>query len=553
MQKNGSNRTGNKTERYLIQLTFVLGILSYSVLLAYHNYSDSDMWAKLALGASVWLRGDFIRHDIFAFTPVLEKYIDHEWGAGFIWFGLLKFFGPKSLMILKIVLAVGSLWFAALIARRQDCSWPVILLAALPAGYAILPGFAPVIRSHTFTYIFFAFTLFALETMRNGGKWPPFVLVPLMVVWTNVHGGFVAGLGTISAYAGIQIVESWIKRKGGAAGSGAAGSPRIALWAGMTLACWLVTLVNPYGLEFWRYLLPALLHPRRDIAEWHALPLFGNDAFLGFRLLFLLVLVVIAAGWKHASRMSWGGMFMLALTAYLGWKSRRHAAFFGVAALAFATPFLEAIVKRCMQRFSTVPGPTVGDALPDNRSAVLRERMVLLVLLAYAAVFGVCAREGIIQKATIHPLAQVGDYPVREADILMWAKAEGNLAVPFAWGSYCVWRLFPGIKVSIDGRYETTYPEETFAMNRDFNDKLGEDWHRLLERYTVDYVILDYSRPLRPEDLAPHGFTLIWQSGNSSALLARDSKAAQLKTVVKNLSVETIDPLNAAIPQAWWK
>jgi hypothetical protein len=53
-------------------------------------------------------------------------------------------------------------------------------------------------------------------------------------------------------------------------------------------ACAAVTLINPYGLDFWRYLIPALLHPRLRILEWRPLPPLAWDDFWGFRLLFVL-------------------------------------------------------------------------------------------------------------------------------------------------------------------------------------------------------------------------------------------------------------------------
>ena len=46
-------------------------------------------------------------------------------------------------------------------------------------------------------------------------------------------------------------------------------------------ACAAVTLANPYGLEFWRYLIPALLHPRLRILEWRGAAFAGVGRFWG--------------------------------------------------------------------------------------------------------------------------------------------------------------------------------------------------------------------------------------------------------------------------------
>jgi hypothetical protein len=144
----------------------------------------------------------------------------------------------------------------------------------------------------------------------------------------------------------------------------------------------------------------------------------------------------------------------------------------------------------------------------------------------------------------MHPLAPVGEDPVREADILSRAGAKGNLATPFAWGSYLAWRLYPNIKISMDGRYETAYPESTFALNNAFFDHQG-DWLRLCRSCKVDYVILDLARDrLRPEDLTAQGYVLIWRQDDVSALLCLPMHAAALNEAGRSLPPVTIDPLD---------
>jgi hypothetical protein len=123
------------------------------------------------------------------------------------------------------------------------------------------------------------------------------------MLWTNLHGGFVAGLGLISVYAAAACIErkNWKAMLGTAVG------------------CWLATLINPNGIKYWQVLLPALTHPRLEITEWQPLPLYGSDVFGGFRVLFFLVVLCVASGWRQVEKRSWPGLIMLALTAYLGW------------------------------------------------------------------------------------------------------------------------------------------------------------------------------------------------------------------------------------------
>ena len=175
---------------------------------------------------------------------------------------------------------------------------------------------------------------------------------------------------------------------------------------------------------------------------------------------------------------------------------------------------------------------------------------MVLALYSLVAIF-VAAK--FLPQASFDVLAPVGHDPVREVDILSHAGAEGNLATPFGWGCYCTWRLNPRIKISMDGRYETTFPESTFDLNNRFYEKRGANWDQLIRDYPVDYVILDYvEEALRPLDLIERGYVLIWETKDHSALLALPQHAYELKQIAAALPPTTINPLDAKIPDTWW-
>jgi len=549
----------------------LLGAFAFATVLAFHNITDGDLWAKLALGASILRHGHLLRHDVFAFTPVLQRYIDHEWGAGLVFFAAIDWFGPAGLMLVKMGLAFGALAFSLGAARRQGCGWanfdittiegtnpslrhlspqagreglqrPVarcgwntLFLLAIPAAACLLPGYIPTVRSHAFTFCLFAATLLCLEEMRAGRRWAAILLVLVIAAWTNLHGGFVVGLAVVFFYAAVAVYEKQHGR----------------LVAGTALVCAAVTFLNPYGVEFWKYLIPAVLHPRARIAEWRPLPLFAADQFWGFRIFFALTAATLVLGRDQITRKRLPGLAVILLTGCLGWRSRRHGPFFAVAALAFAGPFFAAAWSKLTSRMAE-PLRARGTAAGQNRTisrrffrsaASPRFDPQLAVVAIYAAL-ALYAAAALLPRASLQPLAPVGEDPVREADILAAAGVRGNLATPFGWGSYLAWRLFPNIKISMDGRYETTYPESTFALNNAFYDKDG-DWQKLIRDYQVDFVILDLqTERLRPEDLTAHGYELVWLQDGLSALLALPEHAAALHNMASHLPPTTIDPLD---------
>ncbi len=80
-------------------------------------------------------------------------------------------------------------------------------------------------------------------------------------------------------------------------------------------------------------------------------------------------------------------------------------------------------------------------------------------------------------------------FPARAVALLQQSGVRGNMAVPFDWGEYVIWHLGPGIKVSIDGRRETVYSDESYRQSRDFASGTG-DWDALLKIAPTDLVLL---------------------------------------------------------------
>jgi hypothetical protein len=67
--------------------------------------------------------------------------------------------------------------------------------------------------------------------------------------------------------------------------------------------------------------------------------------------------------------------------------------------------------------------------------------------------------------------------------------------VPFAQGAYVSWKLFPAVKVSVDGRYEVAYSNE--LVDRMFRFYAAEPgWEETLKAYPTDLVLVSRRAPL---------------------------------------------------------
>ena len=174
------------------------------------NTADHDMLHGMALFRETLAVGDLPRDDVFAYTPTVSPSVHHEWGMG----GILYFatvasdLGGAGLMLVKYFLTAVVVVGCYLCARWRGASLPVFALLAgvvVPFGWI---GFATV-RAQLFTLAFLVCTFGLFELDRRGRRWWIVVWLAMNVIWLNVHGGFVAGLGLFGLYSIERFVRAW--------------------------------------------------------------------------------------------------------------------------------------------------------------------------------------------------------------------------------------------------------------------------------------------------------------------------------------------------------
>ncbi len=393
--------------------------------------------------------------------------------------------GGWSLKVATVALGLLALGVAGLTARRLGASPAAIFVVTLVTLPSFAIGYVP-IRPQAFTFLFFAVTLWILVAFDQGVRRVLLLLPPLFALWANLHGGFVAGLGVIALFFAARTV-------GGR-------PPWRLLVAGAVAA--VATLVNPYGLQYWQYLARALSMTRPYIVEWmpvyHRLlePVYWDSQTLmrdALRLVFigLTILAVVGARSRY-----WPGVLVLAVTGYLGLRHLKHLPLLAIAGIAFVPIHLTLLLQGALDRLRA---RLAGRQRFATSAAAIVSALLAALLVVDLAVLTPWA-----------PIVSARAYPVEAVDFLRVNGVRGNLATPFDWGQYVLWKLHPAVKVSFDGRYETVYPEEVAADN--FNFVRGEgDWRRLLARYPTDMVLVGRAHPVAPLMAVEPGWTLVHQ------------------------------------------
>jgi hypothetical protein len=445
---------------------------------------DPDLYHEMALARATLELGAVPTTDLFAFTPVHPVVVHHEWGAGVVALTVASLFGGAGILALKYVLAAALAFVAVRTMLRAGGDLASVAIVAPIAILFAEIGFSPV-RAHAYSFLLCALTLACIERDREGDRrWLPFHAA-LFVLWVNLHGGWVLGLLLLGAYT----IEAWSARG------------RAVHVVALIAVEVLLVVVNPWGPKYYGYIVRALTMTRHRIHEWD--PLWTPTAPLLQRLAFLtsVALVLYALSRGHARK----GVAILAVTAFAAVRAWRFLPFYAIAWLVYCpallrgTPLVEMLASQ-VRRFPRVAIVATCAATLGFVANGVRARPWVFAVPNAPRDFGV---------------SRVA-YPVGAVRFLRASGFRGNLMTSFETGAYVSWKLYPDVKVSLDGRYELAYPDAVF------DDVLGfyEGWREpeeVVAKYGPDAVLL-------PPGAAPLRDRLRWPSvydDGSFAVLAR--------------------------------
>lgn len=405
----------------------LLAALAVSLPFLLDVEADPDLWWHVVTGEMILERGGLPAADPFSFTAAGAEWTNHEWGSDVVLAAVYRLAGDRGLVLLRALLFTGAM---ALLARLawERFRHPLGLVALLLAAVEVVSGFLN-LRPHTFTYLFTLALLAAAEGHRRGNRWALAWWPPLMVLWVNLHGGFLLGLA-VTAFAAAALL---LRRE-----AGRADRRRVLVAGGLTA---LAPLANPYGPKLFLYLQRELGADHSMVLEWVGVVWF-RDAFPIFLVYTVLPLVGLLLA-RRGQRPEQVALFGLAVAAT--WV---HGRFLVVLVLA-GTLVLAASLGALWPRLTAGGRRRLVDGLG-------RPLWGMAAALAIAAVGGVHLGGRLAEDRLRLPI-DTTHYPVLAVEYLKAHDLGPDLALRLDWGGYAIWHLWPDYRVSVDGRNLTVY------------------------------------------------------------------------------------------------
>jgi hypothetical protein len=339
-------------------------------------------------------------------------------------------------------------------------------------------------RPEIFSYLFCAYWLTLIAGLYQdppeglAGMLKNVIPFPLsMLVWCNLHSGFVTGLVLLTiAVVCVAIEQLYLRRP-----------PQLLLALTVALVCSLaVSLINPYGFGLWQYLPHLFFSPVNqtinELQPWRTSDL-ANPGFYPFLLLSGITLYVCLRVLSAAGIRKWSLFYSVlsVVSIAAGLRHKRMVTFVVVPMLFCIAYFLG---QRALRQSEQVPAISRPEFRKTSWAAVFTSLAACGALLMSSAVL---YPQLPMSTAGFHP-------PFAGIDWLKKHPQSGRLLNDPHYGDVMMWRMNPNPPLYLDSRYDIY----TLQLVNDYWDmvRCEENWPFLLDKYQIEWVFLPKGLPL---------------------------------------------------------
>ncbi|GIU98287.1 MAG: hypothetical protein KatS3mg013_2090 [Actinomycetota bacterium] len=423
-----------------------------------------DLAYHLRTGDLILATRSIPRLDTFTFSVPGAPWLDHQWGAQLALASAFRAGGWPTLKALQAVLVALSFGLVFLACRGAGAThrWAAGLTLA---GFTVASA-ALALRPQLLGLPLFAVSLWVLTTRHRhpGRLW---ALPGLAAVAANLHGSF--------TLFPLLVGLAWLEDRRGPDG-------RRLLLVGAATA--LATLLNPFGIDAWRYAYELSTNPiiRETITEWSAVSLAdpAGAVVLGS------ALAVAAFLARRAEAISWTSLLRLGVFLVLALLAIRAVVWWAVVAPVVLAGLLPA------PRTPASPGPRGSWAPAMALLGTLLMAVVVLLPWWRGAGFE----------------AHLADAPPGITRAVAALPTGSRLFNHQPWGSWFILAT-PQHRVFVDSRIEIVpepvwddYGQVAFA---------GARWREVLARWRPDAIVAKADWELIPLLRADPGWRVLYE------------------------------------------
>jgi hypothetical protein len=504
---------------------------------------DGDTGWHVRTGEWILAHHQVPHQDIFSFSRPGAPWFAWEWLWDVIFAILHQRWGMAAVVLASIsVICLTSALLFRLIRRKCDNGLVAIAVTLLATGGCAIHWLA---RPHLFTLLFLTITLHITDRAAGGRTKLLGWLIPLTLVWTNLHGGFFVVFLVLGCYIASDLLNAAIERD---ADRRREFLRRLTPWAAVFAACFAVTFINPYGWQLHKHVVEYITDPYQlqHISEFKSMD-FHSPVVMYFEPLMLLALVAVFLDTRERR---FADVFLSLGWLHLALIAERNLPLFAIAVSPILARSITALVRVPV---SCSLAPWIGrtarwfeqwSASIDQTDRIGRLYLVAVLPLALigAVLIVTPPSAGVIGNkftSTYDPKS----YPEKALSML-WGSEIHHIFAEDEWGDYLIYHLYPSKKVFIDGRsdfYGDQFGERYLDL---LNVQHG--WQNTLDKYRIDTIViapkfaLTQTLKISPEWHVVHddGVAVVFRrnSGAQASLVSSDEGKNRDRAIAKTIT-----------------
>ena len=476
----------------ITDLIFIILLCAMSSgALAPRLLGDASIGWHIRNGERMLRTHSITRVDPFSVTMGGQTWYAWEWLYDAKIAGIHHWMGLNGVVFFTAVIIALTFALTLRLCLRRGADLPVAaLLLALSLGVSMIHLFArPHVLSWLFTVIWFQLLDSSESANHAASQRRLWYLPALMLLWVNVHGGFVLGFALLGLYLLSAAIRYYRSRDGEESRSLAQRSKTLGI---VTVASLAASLINPYGYELhvhvYRYLTSRWL--MNHIDEFLS-PNFHGVAQQCFVAILLITIVALAAAHNKPSL---SRVLVLLLATYSGLYAARSLPVSSLLFTLIVAPLwtqaltdarenenlslrLRAFVSRWQEFTGRVRNVELG-----FRGHLWPAAAVFLGVL-------VCAHQGRLGTTQwMHAHFDPKHIPVQATDTIVERGIREPIFAPDSWGGYLIYRLYPENRVFVDDRHD--FYGVDFLRDYLKAIRLTPDWDKFLNEKHVNWALL---------------------------------------------------------------
>lgn len=432
---------------------------------------DGDLPRHLLTGKYILESKTVPATELFIHPYLNRPNVSHssEWLSDLIFYITYLYTGLAGVTALAALLLAST--FTILygkLSARLSLRIPVFIIVAWGA---IATSLNWAVRPHLISMFLLTIWLIWADELRRGEKIPLWRFPALMLLWTNLHGEFIAAILVLLAYSIGWVIDYLLDPANASLSVGKN------IWLALVLSA-LTSLINPGGIGPWagilgfvnnQYLMSRMLEantPNFQMPEMKVL--------LGLLAISIFLLAI------KKEKLSSGQGLLLAGFSAMSLIAVRNIHLYGIVApFVLAETLSETKNIRLIARLETTLQNVEGKI-----KGIFWPIMTVVALSAF-----------VITNTIMQAFYQFSPpmFPVHAVEWLEKNPQQGKMFNELNWGGYLALYLWPEQLTFIDSMADVT---GEVTMQYEIVITLSDGWHVIFEQYNIEWAIIESKSPL---------------------------------------------------------